>query len=680
VRNFRELPVSPTERLLDIGYHTNNISQAKEAVHRVYDDQMMRDLKQDSYTYIAFLFVSISLYLGIYKKRKEAPSDVLQALEFAQSKAKARKEGMTGVKFEDVAGIGGQKREMLEIVDFLKSPVDYEKLGVKPPKGVLLEGPPGTGKTLLAKAIAGEAGVPFYMMSGSEFMEIIVGVGAARVRDLFKRARLNAPCVVFLDEIDAIGGSRVLGAAKAAEEQEQTLNQLLTELDGFTPGTGVVFIAATNRASMLDAALLRAGRFDRKIRVERPGPEGRAEIFKVHAGKVKVSDEIVFEDVAYDTPGFSGADIAVIMNESALLAAVENEGIITKRILYRAIERHMIGSTKLKMNPWNPMRKSIALYELGYAFTCQLLKRHAGGVADVDLVSIQPRGSSWSRTQLGRRKDEQFYMSTRNEVLEKIQLYTAGRSAELACLDLLGVPDMEYRGGDKLTTLAIHNMDNATEEAGRFVTMYGMSKLGPTTTARKQLGRGGIKGGIMKVESMFAEGTPPETNPLDLKDWDGQWGPGESTLAAIDQEVLAIMTKAQEAGVNMMTQYKGALEEAMEIMLKNDEVTGDELRDIIERHEATWSKPGELLGDKTWCFRGNGFTLVELMDEVDSEYNYGRLPPPAEGVLPYGFSPSYTGPDADMWVNLGMLRERFSVQAIDAELDGAAGTGEGAGN
>eukprot|EP00894_Picocystis_sp_ML_P000054 jgi/Pico_ML_1/50571/g1757.t2 len=378
-------------------------------------------------------FIVVSLFFGIFKPRKAMPSDPVQAIEFGQSKGLARKEGKTSIKFDDVGGLGREVEEFQEVVEFLKDPIRFTTLGAKPPKGLLLEGGPGTGKTLVAKAIAGEAGVPFYEMSGSEFVEIIVGVGAARVRDLFKRARINAPCIIFIDEIDALGFARADSQTQTNEEREQTLNQLLTEMDGFTPDTGVVLVAATNRADLLDPALMRAGRFDRKIKIQLPTEEGRFEILKVHARKHRVAPGLDLRQLARDLPGLSGAELANLMNEAALTAVRRDAGEIHDVDVYAAMDRILEGAKRPGLSRKLGVVYGLAVHEAGVAIAASILRMRKDCVEEIRRVSMVPRGKDWTRTVFVYSSDDAYTPITRiassatsshTEVLEGITLPT----------------------------------------------------------------------------------------------------------------------------------------------------------------------------------------------------------------------------------------------------------------
>ncbi|TIO20630.1 ATP-dependent zinc metalloprotease FtsH, partial [Mesorhizobium sp.] len=347
-------------------------------------------------------------------------------MQIGRSKARVYVEANTGVRFDDVAGVDEAKAELQEIVDFLKNPQEYGRLGGRMPKGVLLVGPPGTGKTLLAKAVAGEANVPFFSISGSEFVEMFVGVGAARVRDLFEQARAKAPAIIFIDELDALGRARGAGPMMGGhDEKEQTLNQLLVELDGFDPKIGVVLLAATNRPEILDPALLRAGRFDRQVLVDRPDKQGRVQILQVHMKKAKLAADVDAEKVAALTPGFTGADLANLVNEATLLATRRRADVVTMEDFNNAVERIVAGLEKRNrlLNPRE--REVVAYHEMGHALVAMALP----GVDPVHKVSIIPRGVGALGYTIQRPTEDRFLM-TRQELENKMAVLLGGRAAE----------------------------------------------------------------------------------------------------------------------------------------------------------------------------------------------------------------------------------------------------------
>jgi len=381
-----------------------------------------------------------------------------KAFEFSKSRAKL--EGKIRVRFNDVAGCDEEKQEMAEIIDYLKYPKKFEKMGARIPKGILLSGHPGTGKTLLAKAVAGEANVPFYSISGSDFVEMFVGVGASRVRDMFKKAQQTAPCIIFIDEIDAVGRQRGAGFGGGHDEREQTLNQLLVEMDGMEENTGVVVIAATNRPDVLDPALLRAGRFDRQITVSLPDRKGREAILHVHARNKKFVKDLDLGALAKRTPGFSGADLENVLNESAILAVRENKDEISMKQIDEAIDRVMMGPAKVSRTYDDKTKKLVAYHESGHAIIGLFLEN----AQVVQKVTIIPRGQAGGYNLMTPKEEKM--MHTKNDLLDTITSYMGGRTAEELFFD-------------DITTGASNDIQNATNIAKDMVTLYGMSDLGP---------------------------------------------------------------------------------------------------------------------------------------------------------------------------------------------------------
>jgi cell division protease FtsH len=407
-------------------------------------------------SWIVPTLIFVGIWFFAFKKIAERQGPGGGFMSIGKSKAKIYMEKETGIRFDDVAGVDESKDELIEIVDFLRAPADYGKLGARMPKGVLLVGPPGTGKTLLARAVAGEAEVPFFSISGSEFVEMFVGVGAARVRDLFEQAGKSAPAIIFIDELDALGRARGSGIYGGNDEREQTLNQLLVELDGFDQTSGLVLLAATNRPEILDPALLRAGRFDRQVLVDRPDKLGRIAILKVHMKKVTVSIDVEVEKVAELTTGFSGADLANLVNEAALLATRRKGEVITLSDFNQAFERIIAGLEKRNrlLNPRE--REIVAIHELGHAITALALP----GSDPVQKISIIPRGIGALGYTLQRPTEDRFLM-TREELERKIAVLLGGRVAEKLFFD-------------HLSTGASDDLSRVTDIARSMVTRYGM--------------------------------------------------------------------------------------------------------------------------------------------------------------------------------------------------------------
>ena len=463
-------------------YYVNTMTKALDIAARDKCDRFgtwytyHQKWKPATYTGMEFLAYSLgglafmvgSIYLGIVRKTS-VPQDQFQAMQFAQSRAGARRDGTVDVTLEDVGGLENIIEDLEEVVAFLKEPERFAAVGARPPKGLLMEGGPGVGKTLIAKAIAGEAKVPFYSMSGSEFVEIIVGVGAARVRDLFKRARINAPCLIFVDEIDALGTKRAAAGTRGTEEHEQTLNQLLTEMDGFTPDTGVVFIGATNRADLLDPALLRPGRFDRKVRVPLPNVEARAKILQIHLSKRNCNPEIDTKRLAQNIPGLSGAEIANICNEAAVHCVRREGEQIEEDDVLQAVDR-VVSGIRLSPHPKDsPLTRKLAIHELGHALVQHVLHKSTGLIEDIELVSIVPRGFEPTVTLIQRKRDEDYMYPTRARMCERIQVLLAGRAAESAIYG-------------ETTTRGTEDIIEANDVLRNMIINFGLGQPGMLTT------------------------------------------------------------------------------------------------------------------------------------------------------------------------------------------------------
>jgi cell division protease FtsH len=431
------------------------LSQFGVKYTRVYDSTFLRDIL--SWVLPALVFFGV-WYLLVRRMANQAGGGLGGFMSIGKSRAKIYVEKRTGVTFADVAGVDEAKAELQEVVEFLKDPGKYGRLGARIPKGVLLVGPPGTGKTMLARAVAGEAGVTFFSISGSEFVEMFVGVGAARVRDLFEQARQKAPAIIFIDELDALGRARGAGGFGGHDEKEQTLNQLLVELDGFDPSTGLVLLAATNRPEILDPALLRAGRFDRQVLVDRPDKVGRLQILKVHARKVQLGMDVDLEQVAALTPGFTGADLANLVNEAALLATRRGGESVTLEDFNQAIERLVAGLEKKNrlLNPHE--RRVVAHHEMGHAMVAMSL----AGSDPVHKISIIPRGIGALGYTIQRPTEDRFLM-TREELENKMAVLLGGRAAEEAVFG-------------HLSTGAADDLAKVTDIARSMVMRYGMVK------------------------------------------------------------------------------------------------------------------------------------------------------------------------------------------------------------
>ena len=473
-----------------------------------------------------------------------------QAMDFNRSRA--RRVNTSKIKFEDVAGADEEKTEMEELVYYLKEPKKYTKYGAKLPKGVLLVGPPGCGKTLLAKAVAGEAGVPFFSISGSDFVEMFVGVGAGRVRDMFRIAKENAPCLVFIDEIDAVGRQRGAGLGGGNDEREQTLNQLLVEMDGFNDNSGIIVIAATNRDDVLDPALLRAGRFDRKITVSLPDVKGREAIFKVHSRNKKVSSEVNFENLSKRTVGFSGADIENIMNEAAILAVRANREEITIMDIDEAIDRRFAGPAKKSRALTEEEKWRTAYHESGHALV-GLKYPHAGKVQKITII---PRGNVGGWVLATPEKDKYNY--TKGELIADIVLDMGGRSAEeIFC--------------DDIDTGAYADIKNATARARAMVCEYGMSDLGPIQYERD-------------TGSVFLGRDYTNTQ----KNFSAE------TATKIDAEIRKIIDFAHAEAIRVIKENKADVELLAKTLVENEQITAEEIEYLMEhRHLKKDEKPAE---------------------------------------------------------------------------------------
>jgi len=473
-------------------------------------------------------------------------------MQVGKSKAKVYMEKETGVSFDDVAGVDEAKAELQEVVEFLKDPEAYGKLGAHVPKGILLVGPPGTGKTLLARAVAGEAGVTFFSISGSEFVEMFVGVGAARVRDLFEQARKSAPAIIFIDELDALGRARSSGQiAGGHDEREQTLNQLLTELDGFDPSSGIVLLAATNRPEILDPALLRAGRFDRQVLVDKPDKKGRVQILNVHMKKVKLAADVDAEKVAALTPGFSGADLANLVNEAALLATRRKADAVTMDDFNNAVERIVAGLEK-KNRVLNPReREIVAHHEMGHALVAMALP----GVDPVHKVSIIPRGIGALGYTIQRPTEDRFLM-TREELENKIAVLLGGRAAEKIIYD-------------HLSTGAADDLVKATDIARAMVARYGMDPdLGHVSYDTDRPG--------------FL-GTGDQSSWLNRRY-------SEATAEAMDRKVRDVLNDIFDRTVALLNDNRDLLEQTAKRLLEQETLDEPELAEIQSKVRKTQDK------------------------------------------------------------------------------------------
>ncbi|MCS7183436.1 MAG: ATP-dependent zinc metalloprotease FtsH, partial [Thermoanaerobaculum sp.] len=460
-----------------------------------------------------------------------------------KSRARMLSPDQKRVTFKDVAGVDEAKEELQEIIEFLKNPQKFAKLGGKIPKGVLLMGPPGTGKTLLAKAVAGEAEVPFFSISGSDFVEMFVGVGASRVRDLFEQGKKNAPCIIFIDEIDAVGRHRGAGLGGGHDEREQTLNALLVEMDGFESNDGVILIAATNRPDVLDPALLRPGRFDRRIVVNRPDLNGRLEILKVHTSKLKLGEDVSLEVLARSTPGFSGADLANLVNEAALRAARFDKQAVGMEDFEFAKDKVMMGAERRSLALSEEEKRIVAYHEGGHALVAALLP-----YADpLHKVTIIPRGMALGLTQ--QLPEEDRYLLPKGYLEDELTVLLGGRIAEEVVF-----------GPDKVTTGAGSDLERATELARKMVCEWGMSNLGPLTFGKRE-------------EAIFLG-----------KEFARHQDYSESTAVAIDTEIKRLVEEAYRRAQQLVQEHRLVLDRIAEALLEREVLEGEEVYRLVSEH------------------------------------------------------------------------------------------------
>ena len=498
---------------------------------------------------LVFPVLLLSGLFLLFRRSNNMPGGPGQAMNFGKSKAKFQMDAKTGVMFDDVAGIAEAKEELQEVVTFLKQPERFTAVGAKIPKGVLLVGPPGTGKTLLAKAIAGEAGVPFFSISGSEFVEMFVGVGASRVRDLFKKAKENAPCIIFIDEIDAVGRQRGAGIGGGNDEREQTLNQMLTEMDGFEGNTGIIIIAATNRPDVLDSALLRPGRFDRQVQVDPPDVAGRIEILNVHSRNKKLGEDISIEAIARRTPGFSGADLANLLNEAAILTARRRKEAITNLEIDDAVDRVVAGMEGTPLVD-GKSKRLIAYHEVGHAIVATLVPAHD----PLQKVTLIPRGQAQGLTWFTPSEDQSLI--SRTQLRARITGALGGRAAEEVIF-----------GDSEVTTGAGGDLQQVTSMARQMVTRFGMSKLGP-----------------LSLESQSGE--------VFLG---GNWGArseySDEVAAQIDQQVREIVAECHQESLQIMRENRTVIDRLVDILIEKETIDGEEFRQIVAEYRVVPEKP-----------------------------------------------------------------------------------------
>jgi len=507
-------------------------------VHPVRNDGVFWGLVSN----LLFPFLLIAGLFFLFRRSSNVPGGPGQALNFGKSKARFQMEAKTGVMFDDVAGIEEAKEELQEVVTFLKKPERFTAVGARIPKGVLLVGPPGTGKTLLAKAIAGEAGVPFFSISGSEFVEMFVGVGASRVRDLFKKAKDNAPCIIFIDEIDAVGRQRGAGIGGGNDEREQTLNQLLTEMDGFEGNTGIIIIAATNRPDVLDSALLRPGRFDRQITVDSPDIKGRLEILNVHARDKKLAPEVSLEAIARRTPGFTGADLANLLNEAAILTARRRKDAITMLEIDDAVDRVVAGMEGTPLVD-SKSKRLIGYHEVGHALVGTLLKNHD----PVQKVTLVPRGQARGLTWFTPADDQSLI--SRSQIMDRMAGTLAGRAAEYVIF-----------GDAEVTTGAGNDLQQVTAMARQMVTRFGMSDLGPLSLESQQ-------GEVFLGRDLMSRSEY-----------------SEAIAARIDAQVRELIQHSYEEAIRLIRENRAVIDRLVDLLIEKETIDGEEFRQIVAEY------------------------------------------------------------------------------------------------
>ena len=520
--------------------YATDITELETLVREYGFDPVVNDIERENWflTYMLPMLVvlAVGIFLFMMMNAQQAGGGNGKMMNFGKSRAKMTL-GDKSVTFAQVAGLKEEKEELEEIVDFLKEPGKYTGVGARIPKGVLLEGPPGTGKTLLAKAVAGEAGVPFFSISGSDFVEMFVGVGASRVRDLFEEAKHNAPCIVFIDEIDAIGKKRD-GQVGGNDEREQTLNQLLTEMDGFEGNNGVIILAATNRPESLDPALLRPGRFDRRVPVELPDLKGREEILKVHARKIKVADNVDFNKIARMASGASGAELANIVNEAALRAVRDGRKFATQADLEESIEVVIAGYQKKNAILTDKEKRIVAYHEIGHA----LVAAKQTNSAPVQKITIVPRTSGALGYTMQVEEEGNHYLMTKEEMENKIATLTGGRAAE------------EIAFGS-VTTGASNDIEQATKLARGMITRYGMSKDFDMVA-------------METVTNQYLGGDSSLTCSME-------------TQTAIDREVVELVKKQHEKAGQILLENRAKLDELSQYLYEKETITGEEFMKIL---------------------------------------------------------------------------------------------------
>ncbi len=602
---FKSLVESKALRKVEIGqsyiraYGADNASIYTTRIVRG-DDALVRDLEANGIEYDGFsetnwftemfgwlfpFFLIMGLWMLFASRMQRNMGGGMLGIGGSKKMINSEK---PKTKFADVAGVEEAKEEVQEIVDFLKNPERYVEIGAKIPKGVLLVGSPGTGKTLLAKAVAGEASVPFFSVTGSSFIEMFVGVGAARVRDLFEQAKKDAPSIIFIDEIDAIGKSRLAGASMGGnDEREQTLNQLLAEMDGFGTDTPIIILAATNRPEILDQALLRPGRFDRQVLVDKPDFEGRIKILKVHVKGVKISDDVDLEEVARLTAGLAGADLANIVNEAALLAGRKSQKSVKQKDFYESVERALAGLAK-KSRRINPKEKKIVAYhESGHA----LIAETTSGAKKVSKVSIVPRGLAALGYTLNTPEENKF-MAQKYELIAEVDVLLGGRAAEQIFIG-------------EISTGAANDLERATDIVKAMVQTYGMSDVA----------------GLMVLEKSRSSflGAGYAQNQKEYS---------QKMAEAIDDFIRKTLDERYQAVLERLREYSGAIEEIVKLLYKKENITGEEVKEIIvefERANGIESKLVEIEDDIASELKIDATMSQEDADEVSRDEKKGEL-------------------------------------------------------
>jgi cell division protease FtsH len=512
-----------------------------EQYNVTYSGEIENTFFRDLLSWVLPLAIFIGIWFFLIRRLGQQAQS--QAMSIGRSRAKVYMVKDSKVTFNDVAGVDEAKEELKEVIDFLKKPDRFTRVGGRIPKGILLVGPPGTGKTLLAKAVAGEADVPFFWLSGSDFVEMFVGVGAARVRDLFNQAKEKAPCIIFVDELDALGKARGMGLTGGHDEREQTLNQLLAEMDGFDTKQGVMLVAATNRPEILDPALMRAGRFDRQVLVDKPDKRGREEILKIHVRKVRMADDVDLEKVAGMTPGFAGADLENVVNEAALLAARRDKDKVTMKEFQEGIERIVAGLEKKNRLINEKERKIVAFHEIGHAMVALVLPE----TEPVEKISIIPRGISALGYTLQMPTEDRYLMS-KTELLNRIAVLLGGRASEEITFS-------------EITTGASNDIGRATDIARHMVTQYGMNtKLGQIAYEKQK------QSFLMPMQSMSE------------KDY------SEQTAREIDCEIRKIVDQQYSRAKFILNHYQEAVAKAADVLLEKETIQGSELDEIRKKY------------------------------------------------------------------------------------------------